>query len=68
MENIIELLINNGVAVACVAFFMWKDTRFTDAIQQTLTSLNESTKLIEKYFIEERGKENDVRRTGEEDN
>lgn len=52
MGTIIDLLVNNGVAIAVVAFFMWKDLRFMDTIQKTLTSLDESTKLIEKYFIE----------------
>lgn len=52
METIVDLLVNNGVAIAVVAFFMWKDLRFMDTIQKTLTSLDESTKLIEKYFIE----------------
>lgn len=61
MENIIQLLVNNGVSVAVVAFFMWKDIRFMDTIQKTLTSLDESTKLIEKYFIEERGENDDIR-------
>ncbi len=60
METIVDLLVNNGVAIAVVAFFMWKDIRFMDTIQQTLTSLDESTKLIEKYFIEEGGKKDDV--------
>lgn len=62
METIVELLVNNGVAIACVAFFMWKDVRFMDTIQKTLTSLDESTKLIEEYFIKkdkERGEERD---------
>lgn len=60
METIVDLLVNNGVAIAVVAFFMWKDIRFMDTIQKTLTSLDESTKLIEKYFIEEGGKKDDV--------
>lgn len=61
MESIIDLLVNNGVAIAVVAFFMWKDIRFMDTIQKTLTSLDESTKLIEKYFIEERDENDDIR-------
>lgn len=61
MEDIIQLFVNNGVAVAVVIFFMWKDIRFMDTIQKTLTSLDESTKLIEKYFIEERGENDDIR-------
>ena len=60
METIVDLLVNNGVAIAVVAFFMWKDIRFMDTIQKTLTSLDESTKLIEQYFIEEGGKKDDV--------
>lgn len=61
METIVDLLVNNGVAIAVVAFFMWKDIRFMDTIQKTLTSLDESTKLIEEYFIKERGERDDVR-------
>lgn len=64
METIVDLIVNNGVAIAVVIFFMWKDLRFMDTIQKTLTSLDESTKLIEKYFLEE-GKGNDIRRSEE---
>lgn len=61
MNDIIDLVISNGIGVACIVYFMFRDYKFMDTMQKTLNSLNESVSLIEKYFIEEhereRGKE-----------
>lgn len=54
MEPIIDLIVSNGIGVACVVYFMIRDYKFMDTMQSTLTSLNESTDLIKKYFIERR--------------
>lgn len=52
MEAIIDLIKNYGIGVACIVYFMIRDFRFMDTMNQTLTSLNESTNLIKKYFLE----------------
>lgn len=57
MNDIIDLVISNGIGVACIVYFMFRDYKFMDTMQKTLSSLNESVSLIEKYFIEDREKE-----------
>lgn len=57
MNDIIDLVISNGIGVACIVYFMFRDYKFMDTMQKTLNSLNESVSLIEKYFIEDREKE-----------
>lgn len=52
MSDIIDLVVSNGIGVACIVYFMFRDYRFMSTLQKTLDSLNESTTLIEKYFIE----------------
>lgn len=57
MSDIIDLVVSNGIGVACIVYFMLRDYKFMDTMQKTLNSLNESVSLIEKYFIEEHEKE-----------
>lgn len=52
MSDIIDMAISNGIGVACIVYFMFRDYKFMDTMQKTLDSLNESVTLIEKYFIE----------------
>ena len=44
MENFISLLVNNGVAVAVVVYFFWKDATLTkensEILQQVKTLLS----------------------------
>lgn len=46
MENIINLLINNGSSVVILAYFIYKDNKFTETITKSLTAVNESLDLI----------------------
>lgn len=57
MNDIIDLVVSNGIGVACIVYFMLRDYKFMDTMQKTLNSLNESVSLIERYFIEDREKE-----------
>lgn len=64
--DIVKLAISNGIGIACIVYFMFRDYKFMDTLNKTLVSLNESVSLIEKYFLEERnsrkdGKEDDLR-------
>lgn len=57
MNDIIDLVVSNGIGVACIVYFMLRDYKFMDTMQKTLNSLNESVSLIERYFIEDRERE-----------
>lgn len=39
MEQMIDLLVNSGVAVAVIAHFCIRDWRFTDQISRTLSAI-----------------------------
>lgn len=51
MENIIDLIVSNGIGVACIVYFMFRDYKFMSTLQQTLTTLEDTTALIKDYFI-----------------
>lgn len=62
MSDIIDLVISNGIGVACIVYFMFRDYKFMDTMQKTLNSLNESVSLIEKYFIEDKEREKEIKK------
>lgn len=41
MENIIELVTTNGIAVAIIVYFLYKDYKFNDAILNVLGEMRE---------------------------
>lgn len=61
-KEIVDLVVSNGIGVACIVYFMFRDYKFMGTMQKTLDSLNESVNLIEKYFMNEvKERENDLR-------
>lgn len=38
-EDLVNLFVNNGVAVAVIVYFMYRDFRFYDSLQKTLQTL-----------------------------
>ena len=62
LKEIVDLVVSNGIGVACIVYFMFRDYKFMGTMQTTLDSLNESVNLIEKYFMKEvKERENDLR-------
>lgn len=51
MEEIVNLIVSNGIGVACICYFMFRDYKFQDTIAKTLTQLEETTTLIKEYLI-----------------
>ena len=39
MEQMVDLLVNSGVAVSVIAYFCIRDWRFTDQISRTLSAI-----------------------------
>lgn len=39
IDSLTTLIVNNGVAVAVIAYFMFRDYKFFDELQRTLQSL-----------------------------
>lgn len=51
MENLITMIINNGSAIALLAYFIYKDNKFTENITKALTSIEESLEIIKESII-----------------
>lgn len=39
MKELADLIVNNGIAIVDVAFFMYRDIKFMTTLQRTLTTL-----------------------------
>ena len=39
-DEIVALLVNNGVGVACIAYFMFRDYHFMQKLSDAISSLN----------------------------
>lgn len=46
MEQIVNLIINNGCAVGLLIYFIYKDNKFTDTINKALTNISDSMDVI----------------------
>lgn len=40
MEDFINLIVNNGIGVACIGYFMYRDYKFMQKISDLLSALN----------------------------
>lgn len=48
MDEIINLIVNNGTAIALLVYFIYKDNKFTENITKALTSIEESLEIIKE--------------------
>jgi len=59
IDSLTTLIVNNGVAVAVIAYFMFRDYRFMDELQRTLQSLVDTVDVL-KSVIPSRDSEESV--------
>lgn len=46
MEQVVNMIINNGCAVGLLIYFIYKDNKFTDTINKALTNISDSMDVI----------------------
>lgn len=51
MENVIDLIVNNGVAIAVIVYFMWSQSTFLKELNESIKTLSECVKSL-KVMIE----------------
>lgn len=51
MENIIDVIVNNGVAIAVIVYFMWSQSTFLKELNESIKALSECVKSL-KVMIE----------------
>lgn len=63
IESIISAIINNGVAVGLLSYFVYRDNKFMSSLDVTLktlqTSVDSVRDLLEKQKEKKRGEEDD---------
>lgn len=47
MENMINLIVNNGVAIAVVGYFLYSNYKFNDKLVSTLSAIETRLQRIE---------------------
>lgn len=48
LDQIVNLILNNGVGVACVAYFMFRDYKFMQKLSDAFASLKATLESLEK--------------------
>jgi hypothetical protein len=48
LDQIVNLIINNGVGVACIAYFMFRDYKFMQKLSDAFASLKATLESLEK--------------------
>ena len=56
MEQVIDLIVNNGVALAVVVYFLWKDSTLT----KENTEILQQVKSLLEVLTNERGVDNET--------
>lgn len=49
MENIINLIVNNGIAVVVVGYFLYTNFKFNEKLVETLTRIDEKLERGLRY-------------------
>lgn len=50
MEDVVKLIVDNGVTVGVIFYFMWRDSKFMGKIDNTLTALKEVIDSLNDKF------------------
>ena len=58
MEQIIDMIVNNGIGVACIVYFMFRDFQFMKSLTEALASLDKTLNDLNK-IVEKRGDRNE---------
>lgn len=59
IKNIVDLIVNNGVAIAVLAYFCIRDWKFMETLTKTLATLTEQNETIESLIKTISRKEDD---------
>lgn len=57
MEDLVNLIVNSGVTVVIIAYFMVRDYKFMSQLQSTLTTLVDTVNALKDVVHNERREE-----------
>lgn len=50
INDLVNIFVNNGVAIACIIYFMFRDYRFMTKLTESVQELKDSIKEITKIY------------------
>lgn len=50
MQDIVNIILNSGVSVGVLVYFLYRDYKFMSSLQSTLTTLENTTESINKLL------------------
>lgn len=53
MEDMVNLIVSNGMSVVIIAYFLFKDYKFNEGITNVLTEIKEVLTVLKTYHGEE---------------
>lgn len=56
LETIVNLIMNNGMCIVIVAYFMYRDFKFMDTLKTTLTTLVDTVATLKDVIEDENEK------------
>lgn len=54
MNDVLNAIVNNGVAIGMLMYFIYKDSRWTDTINKSLTSISDSLTVIKETVVKKK--------------
>ena len=54
MQDFIKMIVNNGTAVAIIAYFMYRDFKFMSTLRSTLTTLVDTVDVLKDAVLASR--------------
>lgn len=58
VQDVVSLIVNNGVAVGLLAYFVYRDNKFMNTLSSSLESLQMSVESVKK-MLERKDKKDD---------
>lgn len=57
MNEVVNMIINNGSAIGLLIYFIYKDNKFTETINKSLTNISNSLDIIQN-ILQKKGDNN----------
>lgn len=59
VEQIVKLVVDNGVTLVVIGYFMYMNFKFNDSLTKTLTTISERLEILEEKVLKMRGVDNE---------
>ena len=54
MSDVLNAIVNNGVAIGMLMYFIYKDSKWTETINKSLTSISDSLEVIKETVVKKK--------------